>query len=235
MTRFSLTILCLILSLPVFADDVPRTLTVSGLGTAPVAPDRATVTLSIMVRNPSVAGAQQSAAQVAEKVLALADELDIPTNRVDTMSASVYPDYRYNQARQEQEIRGYVAQREMRIDLHDLEKVGVVVERAVEEGVNQVSPPQLRSSREREAYRDALENAVEDARANAERLADALGLTLGPAIQTSAGAPIYPRTTAMAARYAASAMAVEDMAETYSPGDMTIRANVTVVFELGQE
>lgn len=234
MSRIAFLILLLFAGGMAVADDVPSTISVNGQGTARTMPDRATVTLSIVARNQSVSGAQQEAGEVAAKVLALAAELDIPENRVDTMSASVYPDYRWNPTREEQELRGYVAQREMRIELHDLEKVGVIVERAVEQGVNQVSPPQLTSSRQREAYREALDAAVEDARANAERLAAALGVTLGPALQASAGAPFRPPMPMMGARQADVALAAQALPETFNAGDRTIRANVTVVYEIGE-
>ena len=139
-----------------------------------------------------MAAAQQKAAEVTARVLELADELDIPENRVDTMSAMVRPDYRWNRDSETQELIGFVAQRQMRLEVHDLDKVGLVVERAVEAGVNQVMPPRLTSSKSRDAYRDALEKAVDDARQNAERLADSLGMSLGDAIQVNAGTPAGP-------------------------------------------
>lgn len=232
MSRTAIVIFLLISAANVTADEVPKTIAVSGQGTAQTTPDRATVTLSIVARNQTVAAAQQEAAEVVAKVLALAAELDIPENRVDTMSATVYPDYRYNQSSQEPELRGYIAQREMRIEVHDVDKVGVVVERAVEQGVNQVSPPQLSSSGRREAYREALERAVADARANAERLATALGMTLGAAIQVGAGTPIAPPMPMRGRLQASAAMALDEMPATYSAGDMDVTASITVVYEL---
>ena len=211
--------------------DVPTTITVNGFGTVQTPPDRATVTLSIIARNQDVAAAQAEAAEITAKVLALAEELEIPTNRVDTMSALVQPEYRWNRETEEQELRGFMATRQMQVEIHDLEQVGVFVERAVEEGVNQVSPPALTSSRRRDAYRDALERAVEDARANAERLARALGVSLGDAIQVNAGsAPFVPPPVFAAGR--ATAVMAEAAPETYNAADMTVSASVNIVFAL---
>ncbi len=210
------------------ADDVARTISVNGFGTAETEPDRATLSLSIDARESTVAAAQAKAAEVTARVLELADEMDIPKNRVDTMSATVRPDYRWNRDTNTQELIGFVAQRQMRLEVHDLEKVGLVVERAVEVGVNQVSPPRLTSSRSREVYRDALEKAVEDARQNAERLADSLGLSLGDAIQVNAGSPTRPPIP----MNQGAALAIADpQAQTYTAGDLTVIANVNVVFE----
>lgn len=216
------------LSAAACADDATRTISVSGIGSVETPPDRATLILSIDARESTVAAAQAKAADVTARVLELADTMDIPENRVDTMAATVRPDYRWNRDNNSQQLIGFVAQRQMRLEIHDLEKVGLVVERAVEAGVNQVMPPRLTSSRNRDAYRDALEQAVEDARRNAERLASSLGLTLGDAIQVSAGSPAL---SPMPVRRA-EAMAMSDSAaQTYSAGDLTVTANVSVVFE----
>lgn len=221
-------LLLILVSTVASADDAARTISVSGFGSVETPPDRATLTLTIVARQATVAAAQGQAAAVTTKVLELADDMDIPENRVDTMSATIHPEYRWNRDNESQELVGFVAQRRMRLEIHDLDKVGVAIERAVELGVNQVSPPHLTSSRSRDAYRDALDEAVEDARENAERLAAALGLTLGDAIQVHAGAPAQPPVPVGRAE----AMAMSDSAaQTYSAGDLTVIANINVVFE----
>ena len=99
---------------------------------------------------------------------------------------------------------------------------------AVEAGVNQVAPPQLSSSKSRDAYRDALDKAVEDARMNAERLAESLGMTLGDAIQVNAGSSVRPPIP----MGRMEGMAMSDAApQTYNAGDLTVTANINVVFE----
>ena len=222
--------LCLILlSTLALAEETPRSISVSGEGSVETPPDRATLVFSIVARDDNVGRAQAEAADVTAKVLALTDELGIPDSRVDTMSASVRPDYRWNRETQEQELLGFIAERQMRVELHDLEKVGVVIERAVDVGVNQVSPPELTSSKRRDAYRDALAAAAEDARANAERLAATLGLSLGSALQVNTGSVARP---AMPVARMAQMSAAEAAPETYNAGDMTIIATVNVVFEV---
>ncbi len=163
MKKLAVTIFLLSFGAMSIANDIPRTISVSGSGSVETPPDRATLILSIVARDQSVAAAQAEAAEVTAKVLALTDELGIPDNRVDTMSASVRPDYRWNREKEEQELRGYIAERQMRVEVHDLEQVGVVVERAVEEGVNQVSAPHILISILRDAFREALDRAAYDA------------------------------------------------------------------------
>lgn len=225
-----LSLVLIVAAIPVLAqDDLTNTITVSGFGSVETPPDRATLVLSIVARAKAVPDAQREAADVTAQVLEIADDMNIPDSRVDTMSATVRPEYRRQAGTNRQELLGYVAQRQMRIEIHDLEKVGEVIERAVEAGVNQVTPPQLTSSRHRDAYRDALERAAQDARMNAERLAASLGLTLGDAIQVSTSTPYQPPMPF--GRAPTMAMAAESTApETYNAGDMTVTANVNVIF-----
>lgn len=221
----------------VFAEDDPSpTISVSGTGSVELSPDRATLILSIVAREKDVATAQAKAAEVTAKVLTLADDLNIERNLVDTTSASVRPDYRWNREREEQELRGYIAERQMRMEIRDLEQLGVVIERAVDAGVNQVMPPQLDSSKRRDAYRDALEKAATDARENATRLAASLGLALGSAIQVNAGSGVRPPTPMFGARDV-SVATLESVAapETYNAADMKVSATIGVVFAIADD
>ena len=215
------------------ANEQTRSITVTGSGFAEVAPDRATLRMSIVAREPTLKAAQKGAADVVSKVLRMTDRMGIARDQVDTTGAAVRPDYRWNREREEQELRGYIAERQIAIEIKDLDQLGAVVEGAVGAGVNQVSPPQLDSSRRKETYRRALRAAAEDARANAVQLADTLGAKLGPvlSINSSANAPRPPMPYAAGARLMT---AESDAVETYNAADLSFDAVVTVVFELTQ-
>jgi uncharacterized protein YggE len=215
---------------PAMADDEPRTVAVNGTGSAQVAPDSAIVSMSIVSREPSLAAAQKGAADVTAKVLALTDRLKIKRADVDTTGATVRADYRWNRDTEAQELRGYIAERQITVDLKDLDTLGELVEGAVGTGVNQVTPPQLKSSKSRETYREALAKAAADARANAETLASALGAKLGDAVSISAGGGPRPPVPVMAR--AAMADMAESAPQTYNAGDLSFQADVNVVFEL---
>ena len=228
-------LLCLLFLLSmgtnVMADEPTRSITVSGTGFAEIEPDRATLRMSIVAREPTLGAAQKAAADVAKKVLKMTDSMDIDRDQVDTTGASVRPDYRWNREKEEQELRGYIAERQIAVNIEDLEKLGAVVEGAVGAGVNQVSPPQLDSSKRKETYRRALQAAAEDAQANASQLAVALGARLGQVITISSGAnaPQPPVPHPVGARMMT---AESDAAETYNAADLSFNASVTVVFEL---
>jgi len=230
-TTFSV-VAWLMLSSAVLAQGELRTITVQGSGSSRIAPDRASVQMSIVARSASVSAAQEAAAAVAAKVLEMAGDLGIDRERIDTTGSSVRPDYRWNREREEQELRGYVVQRQMRVDLRDLAKLGALIEGAVEAGVNQVSPPQLDSSKRRDAYREALDGAAKDAQSNAAQLAKSLGTKLGDVLQiTTVSQPAPPMPMV---RMAMAESVESSAAESYNAANLNFEATITAVFELVQ-
>lgn len=223
----------LVLSASLMAQEQPRTITVSGSGSASVIPDRASVNMSIVAISPTVAEAQAEAATVTARILAMTDKLGIDRSRIDTTGSSVRPNYRWNTQREEQELRGYVAERQMLVDVRDLEKLGGLIEGAVEAGVNQVSPPQLDSSKRRDAYREALDAAARDARANAAQLANSLGARLGDVLQITTESQYAQPMPYMRAQAAQTMDA--GAAETYNASNLSFDATISVVFELEKQ
>jgi hypothetical protein len=231
MMRTLFVVLLLTIGASALADEQTRTITVNGTGTAEVKPDQATLRMSIVAREATLAAAQKAAADVTKKVLKMTDRMDIDRDQVDTTGASVRPDYRWNRDKEEQELRGYIAERQISVVIEDLETLGAVVEGAVSAGVNQVSPPHLDSSKRKQTYRKALRAAADDAKENASQLAKALSAKLGEVISIKSGsnAPRPPVPYAANMR----AMAAEsDAEESYNAADLSFNATVTVVFEL---
>jgi len=126
-----------------------------------------------------------------------------------------------------------VVQRQLVVQLEDLELLGELIEGAVDSGVNQVSPPQLDSSRRKDYERQALAAAALDARANAEVLATSLDAELGElrnveAVQNFGGPRPMMRAGAMA-------MEAESAAETYQAGELRFEARVNAEFGIGAD
>src|SRR5690606_38480261 len=122
---------------PVQTTEIPRTVTVTGEGEISVAPEIATVHLAIEARDRELNAAQSQAGKVVDAVLELADSLEIPREQVQSTQLHVQPEYNWNDGRQE--FRGYLVQREVRVELDDLAKLGPLLERAMSAGVNSVS------------------------------------------------------------------------------------------------
>ncbi|MET0499759.1 MAG: SIMPL domain-containing protein, partial [Steroidobacteraceae bacterium] len=143
---------------------------------------------------------------------------------------NVQPEYNWNPQANERTLIGYFVSRQVEVELHDLEKLGQLLERATDLGVNQMGDPRLDSSKRHELEREALAKAVEDAKLNAEAVAKAAGAKLGGArtISASSGfvAPPMPmQMKAMAAR-------AGDASESYQSGQMNFTGNVQIEYDL---
>lgn len=219
---------------PARADEgaLPRTITVSGRGSVDVKPDIARLTLAVERRNPSMRAARDAAVRVSGDFLALCKRLGIPDNKIRTSGLTIQPEYRWHNDGQQPTLTGYFVQRQLEVELTDLEKLGELIEGAVDVGVNQVSPPRLDSSRARDRNREALAAAAADARTNAERIATTLGVKLGPLRSLVAGdaTPPPPMPKVMAMR--ADAMAVESAGATYTAGEIGFEATVNATFDV---
>jgi uncharacterized protein YggE len=230
-----LAVLATLASLPTVAfggdDPRPRTVVVSGSGEVAAEPDLALVTLGIEAREPTLAEARAKVAATVERVLALTRELRLDPKSVSATRVQIQPDYQWNDQDRKRVLLGYLVSRQVHVELHDLELLGALLERAVDLGVNQVSDPILDSSRRKALEREAMARAVEDARLNAETLARAAGAKLGPvrSLNGSMSGPPLPMNRFGAAMADAAPPPPE---ATYQTGDMKFRAGVSAEFDL---
>ena len=208
----------------------PRTVNVSGMAEVSAEPDIARVTLGVESRKPTMEAARAEVAATVDRVLALARELKIDPKHVNATRVQVQPEYRWNENDRERVLLGYMVSRQVEVELKDLDKLGALLERAVDAGVNHVGDPLLDSSRRKELEREAMTKAVEDARLNAEALARAAGAKLGAVRSLSASGSAPPMPMYRQAMMAADAKMAPEA--TYQPGDMKFGANVNAEYDL---
>jgi uncharacterized protein len=209
----------------------PRTIGVSGQGEVRAEPDRATVTLGVESRKPKLEDARAAVAKTVDAVLKLTRELKIDPKLVRSTRVNVQPEYNWGPGNaNERTLIGYYVARQVEVELHDLEKLGQLVERATDLGVNQMGDPRLDSSKRQDLVREALAKAVVDARQNAEVIAKAANAKLGNARTINANTeftqPPVPMVRAMAMEAKAAGGAP------YQSGEMTFNATVSVQYDL---
>src|SRR3954471_10509143 len=210
----------------------PRTIGVSGQGEVRAEPDRATVTLGVESRKPKLEDARAAVAKTVDAVLKLTRDLKIDPKLVRSTRINVQPEYNWNNNARERNLIGYYVTRQVEVDLPDLEKLGALVERAVDLGINQIGDPQLDSSRRRDFEREALGKAVEDAHANAEAVAKAAGARVGAPRVISATSGFVPAPVPMQLKVTAARMEASDASQSYQSGQLGFTANVQVEYEL---
>lgn len=233
-TKIALSAICLVLaSVVAVAEETPRRVTVDGKGVVTAQPDVAHIMMAIQARNIEVSQARERAVDITRKFLALCDQLGIAAEKIHTSGLNIQPEYRWDEKTRQQELQGYLVRRQFNVELEELDKLGDLMEGAVDAGVNEVSPPRLSSSRERELHREALAAAARDAEANARTLAESLGVSLGSVVEISATHNVMPQSMQRAEMLGAVSMVAQaGGADTYAVGEIRFEAGVTASFAL---
>lgn len=231
--RSLILFLALSMSAVSFAEELPRTVSVTGTGEVETLPDAAWVNMAIEARDKKLISAQSEVDEKVASFLKLVDKLDIDRKFIRTTGKTVRPEYRWDDKTRKQYLTGYYVSRQLQVDLRELDKLGSLLHQAVEAGVNQVSAPQLRATNESKLRQLALAKAAQNAGENAGALAAALGAKRGAVQQINAHNQMHQPQP----RYRMAAMSMEssaDMAaeQSYETGQIKFVTTVNATFAL---
>jgi uncharacterized protein YggE len=195
----------------------PRTITVSGSGTATSIPAKASISFGVQTQDPS---ARAALAQNSREMQQVIDALKkAGAQDVTTQSVSLSPTYGDTG-----QLTGYAASNTVSATV-TFGAAGATIDAAVGAGANQVYGPSPLVGDLEAQYQKALADAVTNARARGEVLAKAAGQTLGAVTSIveggSAPSPIF---------YGKASAA--DAATPVVAGPQDTTASVTVTFEL---
>ena len=210
-----------------------RSVSVDGQGEVFTTPDRARVSMSVEVTKPELPAAQAEANRIVRELLAQLRPLGLKDEDIATAGLNIRAEYDY--ANNKRRFLGYHVSRGIEVVVRDLDKIGDVLLKATAAGINNVSDPQLESSKAEGLQREALAKAAANARAKAQVLADALGVKLGTihTLRSSTEAPPpvpRGRVMAFAAAPAADASGNEQMG--FSTGQIRYGASLDADFDL---
>lgn len=186
-----------------------------------IAPDRATIVLSVETRGPAAAAASQANARTQRAVLDTLRAIGIAPSQISTAGYTVQPNYD-PLPRGGMERNGFVARNAISVKLTQLDRVGAVIDAALARGATNVGQLSFDASNVADAQRAALADAATQAKAEAATLAKALGGTLGPLIMASMQSELpgpRPMAYAMARAGAAAETPIEE-------GDIVVSAYV---------
>ncbi|MGP3695975.1 SIMPL domain-containing protein [Rhodobacter sp. NSM] len=220
--------LCTALILPGAAlAETPR-LTVTGEGTVAGRPDMATITLGVTSQGATAAEAMSANGENLARVLERLKTAGIEDRDLQTSGLSLNPNWTQNPDGAAPQIDGYVASNMLTVRVRTLDRLGAVLDQAVQDGANTLHGVGFGLSDPEPAMDEARKRAVAKAQARARLLTEAAGVTLGPIMEIreggDAGQPPMPmyREAAMAAPV--------PVAE----GEIETAAQVTLVYELKQ-
>jgi uncharacterized protein YggE len=203
-------------------------LIVTGQGEVAAVPDMAVITLGVRQRGDT---AQEAMAQVSTDVSGILVALaDLGVAALDQQTSGFYLRPIYNDRGitdgSPPDLVGYEAGNSVTIRVRDLARLGQTLDAVIEIGANDFNGLRFELQDATGAKSLARQLAVADARAKAEELAAAAGVALGPLVRISeTGGNAAPRMMEMSA-------ARSGMGNAIASGDVTVEANVTLVFEI---
>jgi uncharacterized protein YggE len=118
------------------------------------------------------------------------------------------------------------------VTINDLDRVGETADAVVAAGVNQIGGISFGLEDPTAAENRARQLAVRNLQAKAALYADALGVSLGGIRSLTEGGGYTPRPPVP--MYARAEMAMDAASTPVSPGELTVRIDITGVYDLGR-
>lgn len=200
---------------------------VSGEGKVKVAPDQASISISIETKGSKANDVKQQNDKKMDAILKFIKNSNIAKEDYQTQRVSLNPNYDY-----EKKKYSYIAIQTLQILLKDLSKYDVLMEGLVDQGINRIDNVEFKSSKMKELQSDARKLAVKDAKAKAEDFVSVLGQKVGKALLISDNSQSYVSQPRMYAMKSSMVMDESVPRETLAIGEIEITANVSVSFIL---
>jgi len=209
------------------ANEVARTITVTGQGQVEVVPDMATITLGVSQQAQSAGQALALVSAVSKKLFIRLDQAGIAARDMQTSNLNLHPLYSNNSSSSNEppKIIGFSASNMITIRVRELASLGQILDQVAEDGANEFNGLRFGLQVPEPLEEAARVAAVKDGLARAALLADAAGVVLGPVLTISEGggraAPV------MMARAMASFDAMP-----VAVGELSVSASVNMVFAI---
>lgn len=217
-------VLALIAMLPPAAQAAENNLvTVTGQATVAVAPDTVIISLGVTTQGKTAKEASEANAKRMTAVLAAVKDSGVAERDVQTSRLSVQP--QFDPKGGTAHLLGFRVTNQVTVKLHDVARLPAVLDHAIAAGANEMSGIAFTVSAQSKLLDQARDDAIADARRKAELYAKAAGAKLGRVVAISeegASAPPRPYTV----------MRASSDAVPVAPGEQTLRAMVSVSYEL---
>ena len=204
--------------------------TVEGNAQISVAPDRASLNLSVELDGRDLSAMTKRVAETTNAFLKVTDDLNIKRNDVMTSGVNINLRYRYENKTGRRIFDGYNISRSIQVDLKDINQLGSIIERSTVQGINNIAAPIFRASQEDQIIQNLHTLAVQDALKRAEALIEPLNASVGKALKIDASSiqSISPPMMEMRALDMNSSLAEQS----YSVGQISYSQSVLATFEI---
>ncbi|MBP8617363.1 SIMPL domain-containing protein [Veillonella sp.] len=175
----SITAICLVTPNIALADGMqPSEIHTSGSASRTMAPTYATLSLGITTTDGSVNTAKMANDRVMSNIIANLAGLGVAKKDIYTSNISINPQYNYDNGKRISQ--GYTITNTVSIKINDLDKVGPVINTAVNSGATDIHSLNFESDVSQQLSDSLTTEAISNGRHKAEVMAAALGRTLGP-------------------------------------------------------
>ena len=208
----------------------PHVVAVSGTASVSTAPDKATVTLGTRTQAANPADAQSGNAAKMNAVLKALYAQGVA--KADIKTADISLDRQTQNRGTKRETTFYVAHNSVIVTMHDLTKVGAIVDAAVKGGADSVGNIQFSLSDQTKARQQALSEAVKGAHQKAEVMAQAADSSLGNVVSIREQGSSYPRPVQYGGASLATGAESTVPSPVVPPSNIETRVTVNVVWSL---
>jgi uncharacterized protein YggE len=186
------------------------------------AADKLEMLVTVSSQGKTARAASDANAKDMTVVLAAIKESGVADRDIQTTSLSLQPQYDPKQTGAARLI-GFQVNNQVTIKIRDVGKLSAVLDRAIAAGANEMSGIEFVVSEQEKLLDQARAAAIADARHKAELYANAAAMKIGRVVAISEEGSVLPRPYQSMRAGVAPAIA---------PGEQTLRAVVTVSYEL---
>jgi uncharacterized protein YggE len=213
-------------------------ITVNGEAVIYAIPDKVMLNFGIETWDYNIAVAKKKNNDIMKKAISAIKECGVPQKEIQTDYLSIEPHYKNDY--QKKSFLGYFVRNSMAVTINDPAKVEELVERLLQAGIESIDGIDFQTTEFKKYREQARELALKAAREKAEKMAAVLGQGIGVPIQISEGYSGWsgwrPNRQAMTQNVIQEVSnGGGEIPGTIALGKISIRANVTVVFELKEK
>lgn len=212
---------------------------ITGEGEVQAAPDMAILDLNVLREAKTAREALSDNNKAMTKVLSAMKEAGIEDRDLQTSGVNIQPTYTYPNDKnglKAPKIIGYNVTNGLTVRVRDLDKVGDLLDKSIDLGVNQSGGLRFVNDDPSKVLMDARKKAMENAMEKAKVLTETAGAKLGPVLEITEYSN-NPRPMPMPmGRTKMIALAPEAASDSVplSAGENSYNVNVTVKFEITQ-
>ena len=208
-----------------------RTLNVTGTGLVYLTPDVAYINIGVHTEKPTASDAVSANNGQTQQVVTALKNSGVDTKDIRTTNFSIYPNTPYDSQTGKSGSTTYVVDNTVYVTVHQLDKLGDLLDATVQAGANNVNSIQFDVADKGTAIKQARDQAVKDAQTQAQELASASGVVLGN-LQTISFTNNIPQPVMDVYSKSAGLNAAPAAAVPINAGQLTLTVTVDMTYEI---